>query len=163
MISKLFGTHQLTDRFARCETVCLTVPLCFCLCVFVCVCARARARVCVCVARQSGATTYSFKFTFDPADYTGFPRCFTVKRTRYQQLHRHELEQLYRLHSVNQSLDLDTRRAPIILIRRLVQWNRIAASETLSHESCGPTELQVSLSLSLSRARARALCLCLLL
>ena len=58
------------------------------------------------------ATTYSFKFTFDPADYTGFTHCFTVNRSRYRQL---------------------TERAG---------GPPYAANEMSSQESCGVTELE---------------------
>ena len=37
--------------------------------------------------RSTPAPTYGFKVSFDPADYTGFPRCFTVKHSVYPQAH----------------------------------------------------------------------------
>ena len=63
---------------------------------------------------ESAATAYSFKFVFDPADYTGFPHCFTVKRASYHQ----------RLLSQHEDSSAST------------------ANDTSSEKSCGPTELQ---------------------
>ena len=60
---------------------------------------------------EAAKTTYSFKFTFDPADYTGFPHCFSIKRASYHQLLSHG------------------------------DSSATTANETSSEESCGPTEL----------------------
>eukprot|EP01043_Picozoa_sp_COSAG02_P015972 COSAG02_NODE_693_length_18428_cov_268.516722_9_plen_1031_part_00 len=63
---------------------------------------------------ESVATTYSFKFTFDPADYTGFPRCFIVKSASYRQQ----------------------------LLSQREDSSALTASGTEYKEKCGPTELQ---------------------